>query len=65
MAIEVKGPTRNKDLRTIADKCMRYYQHYGKIVIVLFDVNVYDRYYDEWKHGVKKYFPNVKIIRKD
>ena len=65
VAIEVKGPTRNKDLRTIADKCMRYYQHYGKIVIVLFDVNVYDRYYDEWKHGVKKYFPNVKIIRKD
>jgi len=46
VAIEVKGPTRTQDLQTIADKCMRYYQHFGEIVIVLFEVDVYEPRYD-------------------
>lgn len=64
VAIEVKGPTRTQDLKTIADKCMRYYQHFGELVIVLFEVDVYEPRYEEWKKGIKNTFPNVRIIRK-
>ena len=66
IAIEVKGPTRHKDLRTIADKLMRYSQHFsGGIVVVLFDVNVNDGLYDEWYAGLKRQWPHVKVIRID
>jgi len=64
VAIEVKGPTKTQDLQTIADKCMRYYQHFGELVIVLFEVDVYEQRYDEWKKGINNTFPNVRIIRK-
>jgi len=64
IAIEVKGPTRNQDLKTIADKCMRYYQHFGELIIVLFEIDVYEPRYEEWEKGMKNTFPNVRIIRK-
>ena len=64
VAIEIKGPTRTRDLQTIADKCMRYYQHFGELIIVLFDVNVYEPRYNEWKKGINNTFSKVKIIRK-
>lgn len=64
VAIEVKGPTRTADLKTIADKCMRYCQHFKELIIVLFEVDVYERRYEEWEKGMKNTFPNVKIIRK-
>jgi len=64
VAIEVKGPTRTIDLTTIADKCMRYCQHFEELIIVLFEVDVYDRRYEEWEKGMKNTFSNVKIIRK-
>lgn len=64
VAIEVKGPTRTADLRTIADKCMRYCQHYKELIVVLFEVDASERRYEEWERGMKNTFPNVKIIRK-
>lgn len=64
VAIEVKGPTRTKDLQTIADKCLRYYQHFGELIIVLFEVDVYEPRYNEWKKGIENIFPSIKIIRK-
>jgi hypothetical protein len=64
IAIEIKGPTRHRDLDTVMSKCARYKQHFGEIVIVLFEVEVNDRYYDEWKKGLDDTFPNVKIIKK-
>ncbi|MBI2572464.1 hypothetical protein HYV86_01280 [Candidatus Woesearchaeota archaeon] len=64
VAIEVKGPTSHQDLDSIASKCMRYKEHFGEIVIVLFDVQVNGRYYDEWLGALNKNFPNVKVIRK-
>jgi hypothetical protein len=46
IAIEIKGPTGIKELRTIADKCMRYSQHFKSgIIIVLFDVQVNTHWY--------------------
>ena len=64
VAIEVKGPTKTRDLETVADKCMRYYQHFGELVVVLFEVEVSERRYGEWKRGMETTFPNVRIIRK-
>ncbi|MEA3255299.1 MAG: hypothetical protein U9Q22_05645 [Candidatus Altiarchaeota archaeon] len=64
VAIEVKGPTRVKDLKTIADKCMRYCQHFRELIIVLFEVDVYDQMYEEWEKGIKNTFPKTRIIRK-
>jgi len=41
IAIEVKGPTRDKDLVIIADKCLRYSKYFRQgIIIVLFNVSV-------------------------
>ncbi|MHC1574237.1 MAG: hypothetical protein ACXQTY_00315 [Candidatus Methanogasteraceae archaeon] len=64
VAIEVKGPTKTRDLETVADKCMRYYQHFGELVVVLFEVEVSERRYGEWEKGMETTFPNVRIIRK-
>lgn len=65
IAIEVKGPTYSQDLRTISDKVMRYMQNFEELIVVLFNVNVTDRRYKDWKNGMKNSFPNVKIIRLD
>ena len=63
IAIEVKGPTTNRELKTIADKIVRYGQHYESIIIVLFDVKDEQRY-SEWRKGMQKRFPDAIIIRK-
>jgi hypothetical protein len=64
IAIEVKGPTRSQDLTTIADKCNRYLQHYPNLVVVLFEVEVNERFYTEWLKGIEDHYSNVKIVRK-
>ena len=63
ISIEIKGPTKTEDLKTIADKCMRYVQHFNEIIIVLFNVNVNKQMYDEWEKGINKNFPNINIIK--
>lgn len=64
IAIEVKGPTRSQDLKTIADKCNRYTIYWKNLIIVLFEVDVHERYYDEWEKGIVRRYPEVSIIRK-
>ncbi|MGB7787290.1 hypothetical protein [Methanoregula sp.] len=64
IAIEVKGPTRSKDLVTVADKCNRYLQHYDNLIVALFEVDVNERFYDEWLKGIEDRYPEVKIIKK-
>jgi len=64
IAIEVKGPTFEKDLQTISDKCMRYCQYFPNgLICVLFNVYVSQQRYDDWEKGMKQTFPDVKIIR--
>lgn len=66
IAIEIKGPTGQLELNTIASKCMRYSQHYSQgMIVVLFDVWVGQRYYDEWRKGLSKSFPDVVVIKKN
>jgi hypothetical protein len=64
IAIEVKGPTRRQDLTTVADKCNRYMLHFENLAVVLFEVDVWDRFYDEWLRGINERYPEVVIIRK-
>jgi len=64
VAIEVKGPTRSRDLQTIADKYIRYRQHFDEVIVVLFDLRVKERYYWEWETALKKAFPKIRIILK-
>ena len=64
IAIEVKGPTKSQDLKTIADKCNRYTIYWKNLIIVLFEVDVYERFYSEWEQGIIKRYPEVVIIRK-
>jgi hypothetical protein len=65
IAIEVKGPTTARDLDTIASKCLRYSQYFKRgLIIVLFNLNVSNNYYNDWIKGVKQTYPYVKIISK-
>ena len=63
IAIEVKGPTGRQQLDTIASKCLRYLQHWNNLIVVLFEVDVNERYYAEWEEGIKR-FAQVKVVRK-
>lgn len=64
IAIEVKGPTDNQALITIADKCMRYSKYFQSLIVVLFEVHVNHERYEEWLSSLKSQFPNVEVIRK-
>ena len=65
VAIEIKGPTDQRGLDSVPSKCMRYKMHFpGGLIVVLFDVQTTDYYYDEWLKGIKRTHPNVIVIRK-
>jgi hypothetical protein len=62
IAIEIKGPTYEEGLRSIADKCLRYPLYFEKgLIIVLFDVKVTSRYIEDWQKGLQNKFPHVVI----
>lgn len=65
VAIEIKGPTKAKDLTSVLDKCHRYLQNYDHLVVVLFDVDVQADRYSDWLDSVNTHFPDVPVIRKD
>lgn len=65
VAIEIKGPTKARDLNTIMDKCQRYLQNHDHLVVVLFDVDVKPDRYAEWLDGIQTHYPDVPVIRKD
>ena len=67
IAIEIKGPTGSSELATISDKIHRYLLHYEKIIIVLFELNVNENRYAEWKKGImqiKEIADKIEIIEK-
>ncbi|HEC82217.1 MAG TPA: hypothetical protein ENI42_07355 [Thermoplasmatales archaeon] len=64
IAIEVKGPTFDRDLQTISDKCMRYRLYFKQLIVVLFDVYVNQFRYNDWLNGLKRTFPDVIVIKK-
>ena len=64
IVIEIKGPTYEEGLQSIDDKCLRYHHHLKKMFVVLFNIKTKKRFYDEWENGLKKYFPDVIVIKK-
>lgn len=65
VGIEIKGPTFIGSLQTIADKLLRYPQHFGGgIIIVLFDVQVNNRFYGEWLEGIKMKYSEAIVIKR-
>jgi tetratricopeptide (TPR) repeat protein len=64
IAIEIKGPTDHPGLKTIADKINRYSLHWEYLIVVLFDVQVRDRLYNEWYESIMRKNEGVTIIRK-
>jgi hypothetical protein len=65
IAIEIKGPTNQQALDSVPSKCMRYKNHFpGGLIVVLFDVQVNDYYYNEWEASLKRTYPDVIVIRK-
>lgn len=62
VAIEVKGPTYEVGLQSIADKCLRYPLYFEKgLIIVLFDIKVTSRMLEDWQKGVRSKFPHVVV----
>jgi hypothetical protein len=65
IAIEIKGPTTEKELDSIPSKCLRYPQQFIRgMIIVLFDLQITNRYFEDWRNGIKNKFPNTTIIAK-
>jgi hypothetical protein len=65
IAIEIKGPTLEIGLQSIADKCLRYPLYFEKgLIIVLFDIRITSRFLEDWKKGLQNKFPHVIVICK-
>ena len=64
VAIEVKGPTTDDSLDTIGSKCLRYTQYYNHLIFVLFCPSFSENKYKELMEGMKKHFPDIKVIKK-
>ncbi|MFP3950478.1 MAG: hypothetical protein ACLFUZ_05335 [Candidatus Micrarchaeia archaeon] len=65
IAIEVKGPTDDAALNTVATKCLKYSQHYKNIIFVLFQPTFSERNFKEIAVGIDNTHPNVILLRKD
>ena len=65
IAIEVKGPTGDGELVTIANKCLQYGPSHPKgLIIVLFNISASQYRYGEWLKNMNRQYPGVKIISK-
>jgi hypothetical protein len=64
IAIEVKGPTYENSLESIACKCMKYSENFPKLIVVLFEVRASQNWYKEWLSSLEKQYPNVEVIKK-
>jgi uncharacterized membrane protein YhaH (DUF805 family) len=65
IAIEIKGPTRNRDLDTLSTKFVKYPLHYPHLIIVLFDCDFSEGHYNEIYTGMRRIDPDIVIIRID
>jgi hypothetical protein len=62
-AIEVKGPTTNAGLKTVAGKAMTYSPSFKHLFIVLFEPHYNPLVFEEIRKGLAVY-PNVTLIEK-
>jgi len=62
-AIEIKGPTKIKDMRSLFDKIIRYQEYWENIIVVLFEVEMSDKRFDDYKGAIER--EGAIVIRKD
>jgi low affinity Fe/Cu permease len=60
-AIEVKGPTYNKDIDDLIGK-VRYSEHWDRAIFVLFDPQYTDAHFNEVKNTIKRLWPESEFI---
>ena len=64
IAIEIKGPTDDQGINSLGTKCLKYSQYYNNLIIVLFQCSFSESNYREIIEGIRRYFPNVQVVRK-
>jgi hypothetical protein len=64
IAIEIKGPTDDNALNTLATKILKYSHYYEHVVFVLFEPSFSERNYKEITSGIKNTYLHVHVIRK-
>ena len=64
IAIEVKGPTGNRELDTITHKAIRYRNHYDIVLFVLFSPHFTNEHFDDIKKGMKRDCRYAGVITK-
>jgi hypothetical protein len=64
IAIEIKGPTDNQALNTLATKILKYSHHYDHVIIVLFETTFSERNFQEISSGIEKTYSHVHVVRK-
>ena len=62
IAIEIKGPTTMTHINSLGDKLLRYPEFWGKLIIVLFDIQVSDGQLNDIKKATAKHHPDFGII---
>ena len=65
IAIEVKGSTKDNDISTLPEKCLKYSNYYDRLIFVLFDPQYTRiRHTNEIFKGMLSNFDNVVILIK-
>ena len=59
IGIEIKGPTKNKDLETLLIKCMKYGKYYQKLIFVLFAPEYQPSKFDQIKAEIRTRYPEI------
>jgi ribosomal protein S13 len=62
IAIEIKGPTTMTHITSLGDKLLRYPEFWGKLIIVLFDIQVSDGQLNDIKKATAKHHPDFGIL---
>lgn len=64
IAIEIKGPTSNAELKDLANKVLTYTNYYDILFIVLFNPKFTEGKFLEIRKGIQDRYPEVGIITK-
>jgi hypothetical protein len=59
IGIEIKGPTKNKDLETLLIKCMKYGKYYRKLIFVLFAPEYQQSKFEQIKAEIRTKYPEI------
>jgi hypothetical protein len=62
IAIEVKGPTRNKDLESISKQALTRLNYYKNVIFVLCEPEFKAKQFDEIEKAIKQKLPEVGVI---